>query len=67
VIKSGGNQFHGAYLAAWQDGAFQSDNVTDELRNRGFNPGDNKFTRYNDVSLDLGGPIMRDKLWFYAA
>jgi hypothetical protein len=67
VIKSGGNDFSGMYLAAWQDGAFQGNNVTQELRDRGFNPGDNKFTRYNDVSLDLGGPILRDKLWFYAA
>jgi hypothetical protein len=67
VIKSGGNNFSGMYLAAWQDGAFQSDNVTPELRERGFDPGDNKFTRYNDFSADLGGPIIRDKLWFYAA
>jgi hypothetical protein len=55
------------YLGAWQDGAFQSDNVTQELRDQGFDPGENKFTRYNDVSLDLGGPIIRDKLWFYGA
>jgi hypothetical protein len=67
VIKSGSNQFHGAYLLAWQDGAFQSNNVTQDLRDRGFNPGNNKFTRYNDISLDLGGPIIRDKLWFYGA
>ena len=67
VIKSGSNQFHGMYLAAWQDGAFQSNNVTQELRDAGFNPGDTKFTRYNDFSADLGGPIVRDKLWFYAA
>ncbi len=67
VIKSGGNRFSGAYLGAWQDGAFQGDNVTQDLRDQGFDPGDNKFTRYNDVSLDLGGPIVRDRLWFYAA
>ena len=67
VIKSGGNNFSGMYLAAWQDGAFQNNNVTPELRARGFDPGDNKFTRYNDFSADLGGPIIRDKLWFYAA
>jgi len=67
VIKSGGNKFSGMYLGAWQDGAFQGNNVTQELKDRGFNPGNNKFTRYNDVSLDLGGPILRDKLWFYAA
>lgn len=67
VIKSGGNRFSGMYLGAWQDGAFQSNNVTQQLRDEGFDPGDNKFTRYNDVSLDLGGPIVRDRLWFYAA
>ncbi len=67
VIKSGGNKFSGMYLGAWQDGAFQDNNVTQGLRDRGFNPGNNKFTRYNDVSLDLGGPIIRDKLWFYGA
>lgn len=67
VIKSGSNRFSGAYLGAWQDGAFQSNNVTPELRSQGFDPGDNKFTRYNDVSLDLGGPILRDRLWFYGA
>jgi Carboxypeptidase regulatory-like domain len=67
VIKSGGNEFHGAHLLAWQDGAFQDDNVTPELRAAGFDPGKNKFTRYNDISLDLGGPIVRDKLWFYGA
>jgi hypothetical protein len=38
VIKSGGNRFSGMYLAAWQDGAFQSDNVTQELRDQGYNP-----------------------------
>ncbi|MEP7118431.1 MAG: hypothetical protein ABI880_12660, partial [Acidobacteriota bacterium] len=67
IIKSGSNQFHGSYLGSWQDGAFQGNNVTDQLRKEGFDPGNNKFTRYNDVSLDLGGPILRDKLWFYAA
>jgi hypothetical protein len=67
VIKSGGNKLSGMYLGAWQDGAFQGDNVTPELRAQGFDPGNNKFTRYNDVSMDLGGPIIRDRLWFYAA
>jgi hypothetical protein len=67
VIKSGSNTLHGMYLGAWQDGAFQDNNVTPELRAQGFDPGNNKFTRYNDVSLDLGGPIVRDKLWFYGA
>lgn len=67
IVKSGSNQYHGTYLGAWQDGAFQGNNVTQALRDQGFNPGNNKFTRYNDVALDLGGPLLRDRLWFYAA
>lgn len=67
IVKSGSNQYHGNYLGAWQDGAFQGNNVTSALRDQGFNPGNNKFTRYNDVALDLGGPLLRDRLWFYAA
>lgn len=67
VVKSGSNTFHGAYLGAWQDGAFQGNNVTKALRDQGFDPGNNKFTRYNDASADLGGPIAKDRLWFYAA
>lgn len=67
IVKSGSNQFRGSYLLAEQDGKFQGNNVTPELRQQGFDPGNNKFTRYNDISADLGGPIIRDKLWFYAA
>jgi hypothetical protein len=67
LIKSGSNKYSGNYLLAHQDGAFQGNNVTASLRQQGFDPGNNKFTRYNDVSLDLGGPIIRDKLWFYGA
>ena len=67
LVKSGSNNFSGNYLFAHQSGAFQGNNVTPELRAQGFDPGNNKFTRYNDISFDLGGPIIRDKLWFYGA
>lgn len=67
IVKSGSNKFSGSYLLAVQDGAFQGKNVTPQLRQQGFDPGNNKFTRYNDISADLGGPILRDKLWFYGA
>jgi hypothetical protein len=67
VIKAGGNDFHGSAYGDWQDGSFQSDNVTQKLLNRGFSPTGNKFTRYNDVTFDVGGPILRDKFWFYSS
>jgi hypothetical protein len=67
VVKSGGNSFHGKALLTYERGAFQSNNVTQKLLDRGYAPGSNKFTRYSDVDLDLGGPIKKDKLWFYLA
>src|SRR5262249_43811680 len=36
VIKSGSNQFHGSSLANLQKGAFQSDNVSQKLKDMGF-------------------------------
>ncbi|MBI4473959.1 MAG: TonB-dependent receptor [Acidobacteria bacterium] len=67
VIKSGGNEFHGTGLAAWEDDSFQSKNITKELLNRGFSPSPNNFTRHNEFSADLGGPILHNKFWFYTA
>jgi hypothetical protein len=67
VVKSGGNQFHGLGSANYQDGAFQADNVDDALRNRGYAPGTNKFTSLSDYYGEVGGPILRNRLWFYVS
>src|SRR5262249_3201012 len=67
VIKSGGNDFHGSSFANLQKGAFQSDNVSDELKSMGYVPGKNKFTKLYELNGDIGGPIKKDKLWFYGA
>jgi hypothetical protein len=67
VIKSGGNEFHGAAYAAWEDSSFQSTNVNQRLLDRGLVAGKNRFSRYTDFNFDLGGRIIRDKLWFYGS
>ena len=67
VLKSGSNEFHGAAYGAWQDGSWQSNNVTQELLDKGFVPGNSNFTKYYDYNLDLGGKIIDNRLWFYAA
>jgi len=67
VIKSGSNDFHGSVMGNWQDGKWQSNNVTQKLLDRGFAPGNTKFTHYDDYNFEGGGRIVRDKLWFYAA
>src|SRR5215831_1035744 len=66
VIKSGGNTFHGGSQVYWEDGSFQANNVTPQLLAKGFAPGGNNFTRYNEFNADIGGPIIHNKFWFYS-
>jgi hypothetical protein len=67
VVKSGSNRFKGLGSANYQSGDFQSDNVTPELLAKGYAPGTNKFTKLQDYYGEVGGPILRDRLWFYAS
>ncbi len=62
VTKSGGNEFHGRYSEAYmrQPGG----NITPELEARGLSVG-TSLQYFNDASADLGGRIIRDKVWFY--
>jgi hypothetical protein len=66
IVKSGGNDFHGQLLENGQHERFQSTNVDDELRAQGISEG-NAIRFYNDFAASLGGPIVRDKLWFYGS
>jgi hypothetical protein len=66
IVKSGGNDFHGRYRETIQNHVLQSNNVDDELRAQGLSTGSG-IKYYNDFSADLGGRVVRDKVWFYAA
>ena len=66
VPKDGGNRYSGSFFGAWSDGAWQSNNLTPELRARGLNAVD-KIERIYDFNFGEGGPIKRDKLWFYGS
>ncbi|MEY4634344.1 MAG: hypothetical protein RJA55_142 [Acidobacteriota bacterium] len=67
VVKSGSNVFKGLGSANYQSGDFQSNNITPELLAKGYAPGVNKFTSQKDYYGELGGPILKDRLWFYAS
>jgi carboxypeptidase family protein/TonB-dependent receptor-like protein len=67
VVKSGSNQLRGIGSANYQSGDFQSENITPELLAKGYAPGANKFTKYNDYYGEVGGPIIKNRLWFYAS
>ena len=67
TIKSGGNEFHGSAYGSYQPGRFQSHNVDQALLDRGYLPGSNKYTHYDDWAYEIGGPILKNRLTFYTA
>jgi len=60
--KEGGNAFHGHGLA--QIEPWQSDNYSTELQKAGLKVPDGVIKLW-DTSGSLGGPILKDKLWFF--
>src|SRR5688572_19791058 len=64
VPRSGGNNLSGLAFASGFSEGMQSDNYTPELVSRGaIQP--TPLTRVYDVNLAVGGPIVRDRLWYY--
>ena len=66
LLKSGGNEFHGGGSYAYSSEHTESDNIDDELRAQGITEGNPLLSR-TDQGLDIGGRIVRDKLWFYTS
>jgi hypothetical protein len=66
VVKSGGNSFHGGGFSGFMNQRLQSDNVSNELNAQGITQG-NPLNYRSDLSFDVGGPLVRDKVWFYEA
>ncbi len=66
IMKSGGNTFHGTYQASTESPKFQADNLDDRLRQQGLTA-TSPLENFYDVSADLGGRIVRDRVWFYGA
>lgn len=65
VWKSGGNDFSGTEHFAYEPAGWIADNITDDLMSRDGTSA--PVIGFYEYHLDLGGPIMRDKAWFYAA
>jgi hypothetical protein len=66
VPKEGGNAFKGGADGVYTNGDLQSDNLTDQVRARGVTT-INEVQRLYDANFYLGGPVKRDRLWFFAA
>jgi len=71
VTKSGTNSFHGALSSIFQDNSLVDPNVELDPSEwpdyRLHDPGGKYIIdEYYDIRATLGGPIVRDRLWFFA-
>ncbi len=66
VPKDGGNRFTGAFRGAKSPASWQGDNLTDDLKSQGVT-GVDRISNFYEFNLEEGGPIARDKLWFFGA
>ena len=64
VVKQGSNDLHGEAYLDWENDKFQSKNLTEELRQRGVQTGD-QFVRYNDFNASIGGPLKTNRFWYF--
>ncbi|MQA29423.1 MAG: hypothetical protein GEU82_06225 [Luteitalea sp.] len=66
IPKEGGNTFRYGMSGVYADSNMVADNLTDDLRARGLMT-TTKVERIYDFVPSVGGPIRRDKLWFFYA
>ena len=66
IPRQGGNQLSASLFGTAVNSSFQSNNFTDELKAAGLRAPDTIKLNY-DVNPSVGGPLMRDKLWFYSS
>ncbi len=64
VTRRGGNRFSGSGSFFYEHERFQAQNLDDSLRARGVGQA-NRLKRLLDGSAQLGGPLRRDRAWFY--
>jgi Carboxypeptidase regulatory-like domain len=65
VPREGGNIFHGTIYADFANGSLVSDNLSSDLKVRGLTT-TTKIDKIWDVNPAYGGPLLRDRLWFFA-
>jgi hypothetical protein len=66
IPREGGNTFNGTFFGSFANDAMQGSNFTQELRDRGLRA-PNSINRNWEINPGFGGPLTRDRLWFYGA
>jgi hypothetical protein len=65
VLKSGTNMFHGSTRVYFEGENMQSNNMDEQLAIDLGSPNGkgNRTSQYSDYGFELGGPIIKDRLW----
>jgi hypothetical protein len=71
IARSGSNQFQGEYHLDWYNNSLQGSNIPDEytvptaFNNSPIREHSNEIQKYYDHDINAGGPITKDKIWFF--
>ena len=66
ISQEGGNAFAGSFFGTGATDDWQSDNFTQRVQDRGLETPTTLVNSF-DMNLSYGGPIVRDRLWFFAS
>jgi hypothetical protein len=71
VARSGSNTFQGEYHLDWYNNALQGSNIPESytaptaFNNSPIRAGSNEIQKYYDHDINLGGPVVKDRLWIF--
>jgi hypothetical protein len=65
ISKQGGNTFSGSMFFNFANSSFQGDNLSAAQIGTGLTP--QSLEKLWDVNPSFGGPVMRDRLWFFTS
>src|SRR5215813_12709790 len=66
IPKEGGNSLKVSFFATGVNSSFQGNNYSDDLKARGLTQ-PNSLKKAYDINGSVGGPIFKDRLWFFAS
>lgn len=67
LFRSGSNIFTGLVETLWENDALTGDNITSEILAQNEDLTAPTTDYITDTTLQIGGPIKRDKLWFFTS
>ena len=65
IPRDGGNRFSNSTFFTTSSGALQGSNYSQRLKDAGLTTPPNEIKRNWDLNVSLGGPFIRDKVWFW--